>query len=69
GWFRPEVVESLKAEHLAGHRNRADQLWALMVLEAWCRRVFDGRPSGAGAGLVFPARGSRDAAAPGRQRP
>ena len=69
GWFRPEVVETLKAEHLTGRRNRADQLWTLMVLEAWCRRVFDGPPGGAGAGFASPARGSAGVAAPGRGRP
>jgi len=66
GWFRPEVVDALKAEHLSGRRNRADQLWALMVLEAWCRRVLDGVP---GAGRLFPPRGAAEAAAPARKGP
>lgn len=65
GWIRPEVVETLKVEHLTGRRNRADQLWALMVLEAWCRRVFDGA---LGTGVVLRPGGSGEAVVPGGER-
>jgi len=35
GFFRPEVVESLLAEHLAGHRDRRKELWTLFIFQRW----------------------------------
>lgn len=33
GWFEPDRVDRLQAEHLAGRRNHAHRLWCLMALE------------------------------------
>ena len=41
GLFRPEVVERLRAEHLAGTRSHADRLWTLMMAELWLREYLD----------------------------
>ncbi len=37
-FWRPEGVEAVLREHLAGKRNYGDLLWRLLVLEAWTRR-------------------------------
>ncbi len=42
GYFRPEVVRSLLAEHLSGRRDHHRVLWQLLVLEEWHRRFIDG---------------------------
>ena len=42
GLFRVEAVEALKQSHLAGRRDFAHQLWALMVLERWMQFAVDG---------------------------
>ena len=41
GFFEPEYVESLLAEHRRGRRDNAWRLWALFVLELWLRRFVD----------------------------
>ena len=41
GYFRPEAVRRVLDEHVAGTRNRAGQLWTLMMLELWHREVAD----------------------------
>jgi len=33
GWFRPDEVQRLMAEHVAGRENHAHRLWCLMALE------------------------------------
>jgi asparagine synthase (glutamine-hydrolysing) len=33
GWFEPDVVRRLEAEHLRGRENHAHRLWCLMSLE------------------------------------
>jgi asparagine synthase (glutamine-hydrolysing) len=38
GFVKPEYVQSLFREHMAGRRNHADQLYALTVLELWQRQ-------------------------------
>jgi asparagine synthase (glutamine-hydrolysing) len=38
GYVKPEYVQSLFREHMAGRRNHADQLYALTVLELWQRQ-------------------------------
>jgi asparagine synthase (glutamine-hydrolysing) len=40
-FFRESAVRGLFDEHLAG-RDRSNQLWALLMLELWCRRFLDG---------------------------
>jgi asparagine synthase (glutamine-hydrolysing) len=42
GLFRPEMVETMKCEHLAGRRSHADRLWTLMMAELWLREYLDG---------------------------
>jgi len=42
-FFRPEEVRRLCDDHLAGRRDRGNQLWALLMLELWARRFLDGR--------------------------
>jgi asparagine synthase (glutamine-hydrolysing) len=42
GLFRVDAVEALKQNHLAGRRDFAHQLWALMVLERWMQLAVDG---------------------------
>jgi asparagine synthase (glutamine-hydrolysing) len=40
GYFRPERLRALIAEHESG-KNRSEQLWALLWLELWHRRFVD----------------------------
>jgi len=42
GYFRPEAVRGLLAEHAAGERDHHRVLWQLLVLEEWHRRFIDG---------------------------
>lgn len=42
GWFNPQALEYLLAEHLAGRAEFSQQLWALLVLELWAHRYIDG---------------------------
>ncbi|HZQ88968.1 MAG TPA: asparagine synthase (glutamine-hydrolyzing) [Gaiellaceae bacterium] len=37
GWFRPEAVERLLAEHAAGRADNGHRLWTLTMLELWQR--------------------------------
>ncbi len=41
GYFRPEAVERLVAEHLAGAFDHAYRLWALLFFELWQREWVD----------------------------
>jgi asparagine synthase (glutamine-hydrolysing) len=41
GLFRPEAIEGLVAEHLAGKREHSHRLWALLMLELWFRQYLD----------------------------
>ena len=41
GLVRPEAVAALRAEHLAGKRDRTWNLWALVVLESWFAQRVD----------------------------
>jgi len=44
-FFRAEQVRGLVAEHETGHRDHGARLWSLLMLELWCRRFLDARPS------------------------
>jgi asparagine synthase (glutamine-hydrolysing) len=44
-FFRPGAVEELCAEHWQGREDRGPQLWALLMLELWCRSFLDRRPA------------------------
>jgi asparagine synthase (glutamine-hydrolysing) len=41
GYFRPEAVRALLAEHVAGQADHAHRLWALLVFELWHRTFLD----------------------------
>ncbi|MBI2217761.1 MAG: asparagine synthase (glutamine-hydrolyzing) [Candidatus Rokubacteria bacterium] len=41
GVFRPDAVEALRRQHLAGGRSHADRLWTLMMFELWVREYLD----------------------------
>src|SRR4029077_2732331 len=41
GYFRPEVVRSLVAEHTGGEKDHHRVLWQLLVLEEWHRKFVD----------------------------
>ncbi len=42
GYFRPQAVERLVAEHQAGTFDHSYRLWALLVFELWHQRWVDG---------------------------
>ncbi|MDX6475821.1 MAG: hypothetical protein QOH95_1332 [Gaiellaceae bacterium] len=42
GMFRPEAVRALIDDHIAGTRDNAYKLWALIQLELWLRTFVDG---------------------------
>jgi len=41
-FFRREAVERLCVEHWESRGDRSPQLWALLMLELWCRQFVDG---------------------------
>ena len=41
GWFKPAAVERLVGEFRAGRRDYSLHIWALLVLEEWCRQYLD----------------------------
>jgi asparagine synthase (glutamine-hydrolysing) len=41
GYFRPDVVRRLVAEHAAGRQDHHRVLWQLLVLEEWHRKFID----------------------------
>lgn len=41
GWFAPAAVERLIGEFRAGRRDYSLHIWALLVLEEWCRQYLD----------------------------
>jgi len=41
GWFRPEAIERLLAEHDAGRADNGHRLWTLAMLELWQRTHVD----------------------------
>jgi asparagine synthase (glutamine-hydrolysing) len=46
GLFQPEAVATLVDDHIAGRRDHAYRLWALLMLELWFRNHFDPAPGG-----------------------
>lgn len=40
-FFRPAAVRRLVEDHLARRRDHSPRLWALLMLELWCRRFLD----------------------------
>ena len=41
GFFRPRGVRQLLDDHQSGRFNHAHRLWALVILEMWCREWLD----------------------------
>jgi asparagine synthase (glutamine-hydrolysing) len=41
GWFRSDSVQRLIAEHRTGRFDHSARIWALIVLERWCRTWID----------------------------
>jgi asparagine synthase (glutamine-hydrolysing) len=41
GLWEPRFAASLLDEHTRGRRDQSVRLWALVMLELWCRRVLD----------------------------
>lgn len=42
GYFEPEALAAMAAEHRSGRANHADRLWLLVNLEIWQRLFIDG---------------------------
>jgi asparagine synthase (glutamine-hydrolysing) len=45
GYFNPKAVGNLVAEHVSGRRDRAEELWLLLILELWHRNFLEARSS------------------------
>jgi asparagine synthase (glutamine-hydrolysing) len=43
GYFRPQAVRAMVAEHLSGRRNRSGILWRMLVLELWHRNFLEAK--------------------------
>jgi len=43
GFFRPDALRQLVEEHINGQKDHGDRLWALVMLELWCREYASGR--------------------------
>jgi asparagine synthase (glutamine-hydrolysing) len=43
GFFRPEAVESMLADHFSGRRDSSNKIFALLMLELWHQLFVDGR--------------------------
>jgi asparagine synthase (glutamine-hydrolysing) len=43
GYFRPEAIGQLLAEHAGGTRDRSMEIWMLLVFEVWHRVYLEGR--------------------------
>jgi asparagine synthase (glutamine-hydrolysing) len=56
GWFQPAAVERLVRAFQTGRRDYSLHLWALLVLEEWCRQYLDGQPAHGAAGMGAQAR-------------
>jgi asparagine synthase (glutamine-hydrolysing) len=41
GYFRPESIHRLLAEHMTGQFDHGNRLWALAILELWHRLWID----------------------------
>jgi asparagine synthase (glutamine-hydrolysing) len=43
GYFRPAALRTLVDEHMRGRRNRAMQLWMILIFELWHRNFLEAR--------------------------
>ena len=41
GFFEPACVRRMLGQHIRRSQDHASRIWALMVLEAWCRTFLD----------------------------
>ncbi len=62
GYFQPEAVRRLVAEHAAEERDHHRVLWQLLVLEEWHRRFIDGEIDQEAAAIEVSRTGSAAAA-------
>lgn len=46
GWLRPDAVQTLISDHLAGHRDNRKQIWTLLAFSLWADKYLSGRRSG-----------------------
>lgn len=46
GYFNPKGVRQLLDEHLSGRRNRAGQIWLLLIFELWHRNFLEASITG-----------------------
>ncbi len=44
GWFHPAAVRRIVESYRSGRRDYSLQIWALLVLEEWCRQHLDRAP-------------------------
>ena len=42
GYLNARGVRALVDEHLSGRRDQSLRIWALVILELWCRTFLDG---------------------------
>ena len=41
GWFRPELIDQVLEDHIAGRANHNHRIWTLLVFEIWNRLFID----------------------------
>jgi asparagine synthase (glutamine-hydrolysing) len=41
GWMKPSFVRAIVDEHRSGRRDQSVRMWALLMLEQWCRKILD----------------------------
>ncbi|MEW5960021.1 MAG: asparagine synthase-related protein, partial [Chloroflexota bacterium] len=45
GYFEPPAIKRMLADHYAGRRDRAYQIWQLLTLELWLQTFMDETPA------------------------
>jgi asparagine synthase (glutamine-hydrolysing) len=55
GYFRPDAVRALVAQHLSGAFDHSYRLWGLLFFELWHRQWLDGQPARPGAAATAAA--------------
>jgi asparagine synthase (glutamine-hydrolysing) len=45
GFFRPEAIKRIFAEHRAKSRDHGNRIWRLLNFETWYRVVVEGEPA------------------------
>jgi asparagine synthase (glutamine-hydrolysing) len=65
GFFQPEAVKQLFAEHRSGARDNGNRIWRLLNLELWQRVFVDRDPALLGSSEFVSAASQRSAGLPG----